>query len=511
MQPIFRICSVPILILLSTILTNAQTPEAKNKIIIYNVKVIDGTGGPVKANAVKIQGSKIVEIGNFTPTPGETQIDGKGMVLAPGFIDTHSHHFGDMKSNPSALPAVSQGITTIVMGQDGDGYTMDKLSTMMNQNAVAINVATYTGHSTLREMVMGENELHRNATQDEVEKMKSILNTEMQKGSFGLSTGLEYESAFYSNKDEVIQLAKVLTAFNGRYMSHVRSEDVHLNEAIDEIIEIGKVAKIPVQISHIKIAKKSDWGTAPLLLDKLEKVRSEGIDITADVYPYTFWNSTLRVLFPDKKFTSLASAQFAVDQLFDANESVLVKFAANPSYKGKTIAQIAKERNETPAKTLIQLVSMAASFKANNPNYEGSVEAIAGKSMSESDVIDFLKWPYANICSDGRGGGHPRGYGAFTRFIGRYVRDQKLMSLETAIYKMTGLSAAHLGIKNRGTIAVGNYADLVLLNPNTVIDNADIKNSQLISTGIEMVWVNGKLIYNQQKVTGNLPGVLIKR
>jgi N-acyl-D-aspartate/D-glutamate deacylase len=207
----------------------------------------------------------------------------------------------------------------------------------------------------------------------------------------------------------------------------------------------------------------------------------------------------------------MESAQLAVTQLFDPSASYIVQYAPQPSYVGKTLSAIAKERNESEAQTLMSLVSIAADFKEKNPGYNGSIEAIAAKSMSESDVSNFIQWPYAVICSDGNGGGHPRGYGSFTRVLGKYVRTEKILTLENAIHKMTAQTAQYLGIKDRGVIAVGKKADLVLLNPETVIDHAVIGNSNSLSTGIEMVWVNGQLIYKDQSPTGLKPGKLIKR
>jgi N-acyl-D-aspartate/D-glutamate deacylase len=358
---------------------------------------------------------------------------------------------------------------------------------------------------------MGENDLYRNATAKEIDQMKSILALELEKGSLGLSTGLEYEASFYSSKQEVLDLAKVTAAHDGLYTSHIRSEDLHMDEAIEEIIEIGRQTKMPVQVSHIKIANQLNWGTANLILKKLDDARKEGINISADIYPYTFWNSTLRVLFPGKDFDNLASAEMATKQLFDPSASYLMQYAPIPSYKGKSVTEIGIERNESPAQALMSLIKIAEDFKNANPNYTGGIEAIAGKAMSEEDVKVFMAWPEAIICSDGNAGGHPRGYGAFTRVLGKYVREEKLMPIEKAIYKMTGQSADFFGFKDRGRIAVGHYADLVLLDPNTVIDQANIKNSNALSTGIDMVWVNGTIVYQAQKSTGKQPGVLIKR
>lgn len=492
------------------ILTNKK-PQIATTQLIKNIKLIDGTGTPLRREDVRLKDDKIWEIGNLEAFENEKLTDGQGLVLSPGFIDSHSHHFGGLSKVPEAIPAVSQGITTIVIGQDGGSYPMDTLQNFFKKHPVSINIASYTGHSTLRSEVMGAKSLYRTAKPNEVEKMKILLKNELEKGSLGLATGLEYESAFFSNRDEVLQLADVVAENGGRYMSHIRSEDINLDDAIDEIIEIGRNAKIPVQISHIKIAKKDQWGKSPQLLSKLQKARAEGINITADCYPYDFWNSTLRVLFPNRDYTNAASAEFAVNQLFDPEKSVLVRFAPNKAYAGKTISEIAKERNEKPSQTLMNLIAIAAAFEEKNPDFNEGIEAIMGKSMDETDVANFLVWPHTNICSDGSSSGHPRGHGTFTKILGRYVREQKLMPLETAIYKMTGLSAENLGIRDRGVIANGNYADLVLFNPDTVIDNANIQNGKALSTGIEKVWVNGVLVFQSQKPTGKHSGVLIKK
>ena len=479
--------------------------------LIRHVKIIDGTGSPAYESSVRIMDNKIIEIGSLLPNKAEQVIEGNGLLLCPGFIDTHSHHYSNLAKNPGALATANQGITTIVIGQDGESYSMDTLDNFFNHRPVAVNVATYTGQTTLRELVMGENDLLREAKPEEIEKMKILLNNELEKGSLGLSTGLEYEEAFYSTIEEVMSLARVAAKQHARYMSHIRSEDITLDEAIDEIIEIGRETHMPVQISHLKISMKDKWKQSDKLIEKLDKARNEGIDITADVYPYAHWNATLKVLFPKRDYADLTSARFAIDQLFDANQSVLVTYVPIPSYKGKTLSMIAEERKEEPAVTLMNLIKIASDFKKNNPMFSQTIEAITAKSMDDQDINRFMKWPHTNICSDGIGGGHPRGYGTYPRFLGKYIRKEQLMNLETAIHKMTQLAAEHVGIKNRGIIAVGNYADLVLFNPDTVIDNATFENSKALSTGIEMVWINGQLIYKNNKSTGKYPGMLIKR
>jgi N-acyl-D-aspartate/D-glutamate deacylase/CubicO group peptidase (beta-lactamase class C family) len=475
--------------------------------LITNIQLIDGTGVPAKKSAVRMLNDRIDDIGNLTPFPNESVIDGHGLTLAPGFIDSHSHHAGSLAEAPDAVAVTSQGVTTVVSGQDGFSDPVDTLKAMLKNHPSSINVATYTGHAFLREQVMGKN-LLRAASQPEIDAMKKLLADDIQKGSLGLSSGLEYEEGFYSTTSEVIDLAKTAASNGGRYISHIRSEDINLERSIEEIIEIGRQAKIPVQISHFKIAMRGKWGNAADILARLEKARAEGIDITADCYPYTMWSSTPRVLFPKKDFTNIESANFATSELIDPSASVMTYFPSNKNYEGKSISEIAKMNNETTGQALIDIIKEAYPTTGNG-TLQGA--AIVGASMSDDDVISFLKWNYTNVCSDGSNGGHPRGYGTFPRVLGRYVREKKIMPLETAIYKMTGLTAEHLGINDRGIIAQGNFADLVLFDPSTIIDNATITNSTALSTGIEMVWVNGKLVYNHGKATHEHPGRFISK
>jgi len=488
----------------------AQTGNGSATFLITNVKVIDGTGINIRDASVRIQGDKIIAVGNLKRLAGEDTINGSGKMLAPGFIDSHSHLFGSMDEHPDALAAVNQGVTTIVSGQDGDSDPIDTIIAAIKKTPVAINIATYTGQTSIRAMVMGDNNLNRQATEDEIEKMKPLLKAEMQKGSLGLSSGLEYAGAYFSSRHEVIELAKVAGAEGGRYISHIRSEDVAFQDAIDEIINIGRQAKLPVQVSHIKIALKDDWGSANNLLAKLQTARNEGINITADCYPYTFWNSTLRVLFPKTDYTNIASAEYAVEHTFDPAKSILVRYAPNPAYAGKTITEIALIRKEKPAQTIINLIAIVDTFEKAHPGANG-VEAIMGSSMAEDDVANLLAWPNTNICSDGANGGHPRGYGTFTRVLGYYVREKHIVSLPVAIQKMTSLSAEHVGLKNRGLIAPGYYADLVLFDPATVKDRSTAKDSKALSSGILSVWVNGKLVYKNKQVTAARPGMFLSR
>ncbi|MES1218821.1 MAG: serine hydrolase [Bacteroidota bacterium] len=468
--------------------------------LITNVQLIDGTGTAAKKSAVRIIDNRIYDSGDLTPFPNETVIDGHGLTLAPGFIDSHSHHDWDLDKNPDAVAVTNQGITTIVVGQDGGSDPVDTIKAMIKDHPISINVATYTGHASLREKVMKQTIL-RAADSTEIAAMKKLLVNDIQKGSLGLSTGLEYEEAFYSTRDEVIELAKATAGAGGRYISHIRSEDINIETSLDEIINIGREAKLPVQISHVKIAMRSKWGNSGKILAMLDAARAEGVNITADCYPYTMWSSTPRVLFPRKDFTNPASALYATEELFDPSASVMTHFPANKNYEGKTVTEIGVMNNESPSQALMRLIKEG----------EEKGGSIAGASMSDDDVINFLKWNYTNICSDGADGGHPRGYGAFTRVLGRYVREKKIMPLETAVYKMTGLTAEHLGITDRGFIRPGCYADLVLFDPATVSDNSTFTDSKALSSGIEIVWVNGKIVYQHKQATHAHPGMFVGR
>ncbi len=488
-----------------------KRPAIPKTHLITNVSLIDGTGSSARKESVRLINDRIWETGDLAPFQNEMVTDGHGNTLAPGFIDTHSHHDWGMDVHPDLIAATNQGITTIIVGQDGGGRLIDSITLGLKKKPIAINLGSYTGHTMLRMQTMGTGGFFRTSRPDELEKMKVILKQEMDKGSLGLATGLEYEHAFFSNRDEVLALAKVAGSAGGRYISHIRSEDLNIEDALDEIVNIGREANLPVQISHMKIAMRSKWGQSSNLMAYLQEARFSGIDITADVYPYDYWMSTLRVLFPKRDYTNPVSAELSVNQFFDPAQSVLVAFAPHPEYAGKTVSEVAALRHEKPSVTLMYLIDAAAKFDAVNTDKNIDTEGIMAKSMAEEDVIRFLQWPHTNICSDGAITGHPRGFGTFTRVLGRYVREKKIMTLENAVYKMTGLSAEHLGIKNRGLVAPGYYADLVLFDPSTVIDQSTIQNPTALSKGIESVWVNGTIVYQDQKATGKYPGVFIKR
>ena len=380
-----------------------------------------------------------------TPLATDRVIDARGLTLAPGFIDTHSHHDGGIFDRRNALAAVSQGVTTVVVGQDGESQLpLASFFARLDSQPAAINVASYAGHGTLRRRVMGD-DFKRVASDSEVDRMKRLLREEMAAGAVGLSTGLEYDPGIFSAPSEVLELAKVAGAAGGRYISHMRSEDREFWAALDELIAIGRVAHMPVQVSHMKLAMRGLWGQGNQLVAKLDAARREGIVVTADVYPWTMWQSTLTVLYPNRNFTDRTETDFILKEIASPDDLVLGTFTPNPSYAGKTVRQIAALRGADPATTLMALIA-----ESRGPDQS---ESVVGTGMDEHDIATLLRWPFTNICSDGElDGPHPRGFGSFTRILGHYVREQHVLTLEEAVRKMTSLSAANAGITDRGTI-----------------------------------------------------------
>lgn len=471
----------------------------------FNVRIVDGTGQPSYTGSVRVEMGNIVAVGDLRPREGELRVDGHGLVLTPGFIDSHSHHDIDYEKDRAVLPAISQGITTLVIGQDGSSHLpLGEYFEQLQQEPPALNVASYAGHNSIRWEVLGNEDYQREASVMEILEMGHLLEREMEAGALGLSTGLEYDPGIYSSAAEVLQLAKFLVPFKGRYISHLRSEDVNLEEAIEELLTIGKTTGIPVQISHFKIGMKAKWGEAGQLIRRLEQARSAGIQVTADVYPYTYWMSTLEVLFPKRDFDNRDQAVYALSELTTPEGMLIATYDARPEYVGKTIAQIAKASGEDPADSYLRLINQARERHAQ--------ESVIGTGMAEADIDTLYLWQETNVCSDGVGSSlHPRGYGTFPRFIRQYVREKKLLSLEAAVHKMTGLTASHLGWHDRGIIAPGFRADLVLWDPETITDHATTENPHAFSTGISGVWVNGIMVWEKGEFTGNYPGEVIRR
>ena len=477
--------------------------------LIANARIIDGTGAPALAGSVRLSGDRITAVGELTPNDSDTVIDAGGLVLAPGFIDTHSHSDRLILSERNALAKMTQGITTAVVGQDGDApYPLADFFAALEATPAKINIAAYAGHNTLRNEVMGA-DFRRPASDEEIQAMSTLLKQELAAGAVGLSTGLEYEPGIHSETREVVQLAQLTADAGGRYISHVRSEDRWFDEALEEIIEIGRETGMPVQISHLKLAMASLWGRADDIIARLNAAREEGIDLTADIYPYTYWQSHMMVLLPERDPLDLDAIDFVMAELAPPDGIIFTHFPAEPDYVGMTLTEVAAARKQSSAEAFSALAQMSIAHEEATGEMG---DMMIGTSMRDDDIAAFIAWPHSNICTDGSlRDRHPRGAGSFPRVLGRYVREQGVLSLESAIHRMTGLSAQHMGFAERGVIAPGMIADLVLFNPDTVKDRATTSEPFASSEGIHSVWVAGERVLHEGEVSKTFPGRVIRR
>lgn len=487
-----------------------QVARWTSSTLIKNAVIYDGSGQASYQGDVRFEGGFITEIGIIELRPGETVWDAKGMALAPGFIDPHSHHDTKLMMKPAPESALAQGITTIVSGLDGGASTFGEPFISIENNfkeferkKAAINIAYFAPHDTYREIVMGD-DFKREATPKELEEMEKMLRRDMEAGALGLSTGLEYEPSLYSKTEEVIALAKVAAEYGGRYSSHIRSEDIKVTEGIDEVLTIARAANIPANISHIKLAMYELHGNAPEVIAKLIRAREEGLDITADIYPYDGWKAPMAILMPARDYEDRAAAEYALSSIASPDSITISDYEGELSYIGKTLAELAIEKNMDPVDLMMELLQRAERENLN--------ERVIGRNIGEEDIRTFMKWPYTAITTDGGiDDSHPRGQGAFARVLASYVRDKNVISLSEAIRKMTSLPASNLGILNRGMIRINYAADLVLFDPATIQDNATFENSLQYSTGVDAVWVNGELVWNKGRAAKLRPGQIIRR
>jgi len=484
--------------LLSTLPAYSQ----QQSVVILNAQLADGTGSPLRKANLRITGSRITKIGNFKPAKSDQVFDAKGLVLAPGFIDIHNHSTEGLESDPLAESQIAQGITSLIIGADGDSpWPILPWLQARQKNPASVNVAVIAGHATIRELVMGK-DFRRTATPEEIAKMATLTAHAMHEGAIGLSSGLEYDVASYSNTDEVVAMAAEAAKRGGFYMTHIRDEGNKSFEALKEEIEIGKRAHIPIEHSHIKVSTVAVWGKAPEYIAIISNARNHGLDFLADCYPYEAWHSNIKVIMPDKQYENPASVEKAIADNGGPESVLITEFKPNPSYAGHTLGELAKSKSVSPVEMYIRIIR-----EGDAANTEASV---IGHSMIESDVKAFYQQPWVMVASDGGiGSEHPRGAGTFPRVLGLYVREKKWITLPEAIRKMTSLPAKRLGWKDRGTLKAGNYADLVLFNPDTVIDHSTFEEPFELPTGIEKVFVNGTLTWDSGKPTGAKPGSVL--
>lgn len=464
--------------------------------------LIDGSGRPpVKNSLILLKGDSIIgvgKVGRLTIPEGAKLIDARGLVLAPGFIDTHSHSDRGLDSDPSAKTQVSQGITTIAVGQDGGSeFPVGEFLEKLRSSAAALNVLTFVGHATVRAKVMGE-DTNRPATQTEIGQMKSLVEQAMKEGAFGLSSGLEYETGKPATTDEVISLAQVAGQHGGIYISHIRDEADKTLEALAEAIRIGREGRLPAQISHIKLGTVAVWGKANEAIALINKAREDGQDVTADCYPYDAWSSTIRVLIPSGRHDDPTDVRRGLDDVGGAGNITIVSCKAHPEYEFKTLDAIAQKEGTSPVDLYMKIVR------------DGGA-GIVCRSMKESDIRAFYRQPWVMVSSDGGiGSRHPRGAGTYPRVLGRFVRELHWLTLPEAIRKMTSLPASRLKLQNRGLIRTGFKADIVLFDALKVTDRATFQQPQQISEGVKRVFVNGVEVWSDATTTGNRPGLAIK-
>ena len=527
--------------------------SVKNRfdLVIRNGLMLDGLGNPAVKTDLGIAGGKITAIGNLSAATADRIIDAKGLMVTPGFIDIHTHTDVELIANPRAESKIRQGITTEIGGncgyspfplteedredlalEWGDEYKVDVNWTniggfydAIRVKGTAFNYASLTGHGDLRAAVLGRNDL--DPTPEQLREMEKLLDKSMEMGSLGLSTGLEYAPGSYAETAEIIALCKIVASRGGLYATHMRNEDDTVIEAIEEALTICREAGVSTEISHLKACNKNNWPKVPRILEMLEEA-AQNLPVKADRYPYDAWGTGLTSFTP--QWARQGSTDDRIARLQDPQQSVkIMEYAndrarriggwdrllisgceteANKVWEGIDILTCSKERKMEPAEFVRNLL------------IEDRLDVgIVGFAMSEDNLKLVLKSPNVMIGSDGsasapygilhKGKPHPRYYGAFPRVLGRYVREQKTLTLPEAVNMMTGMPAQKLKLKQRGSLEKNNFADITIFNPDTVIDNATFADPHQYPTGIDYVIVNGEVVIDQGVHTDLMAGKIL--
>ncbi|MBX2965360.1 MAG: D-aminoacylase [Cyclobacteriaceae bacterium] len=497
-------------------------------VIIRNGKIIDGSGNPWFIADVGVKDGKIIRIGKLSEATAEKIIDANGLIVAPGFIDVHTHIEGNEIRIPTAGNFIMDGVTSVITGNCG-GSSLDVADYFRQIDSVktSINIATLIGHNTVRRAVLGE--YQRDPTPEEQLQMEQLVEKAMQDGAVGLSTGLIYVPGTYSKTEEVVGLAKAASRYGGVYASHIRSEGDNVTQAIDEAISIGEVANMPVEISHFKVTYKPNWGRSMHTLTQVEHARLRGIDVTIDQYPYVASSTTLNTTVPswvfsggrdsvlwrlNDKATRLKIKKEMVEMLENKKlknytYALIARYAPDSTYNGKTITEVnkLKGRKSKPileAETILELIASTSRVQ------------MVYFSMDEADLRRILQYPFNMFASDaginryGTGMPHPRAYGTNARVLSQYVRELKIIHLEEAIRRMTSLPASRFNIRDRGLLREGMAADIVIFDEAKVGDKATFDKPHAYSEGFEYIIVNGQLTAEHGKHTGVRNGVVLK-
>jgi dihydroorotase/N-acyl-D-amino-acid deacylase len=527
-------------------------------LVIRNGRIIDGTGSPWYAGDVAIRDGRIAAIGHVGEAPAKRTLDAAGRVIAPGFIDMLGQSELTILVDPRLPSKIYQGITTEITGEGGSiapisdeliaadrlGYehfhitpdwrTFSDYFARLEKQGMGINLASYVGATQVRRMVLGD--VNRAPSPAELDRMRSLVREAMEQGAVGLSTSLQYPPAPYATTEELIALATEAARHGGVYATHMRSEGESIDTAIDEAVRIGREAKIPVEIWHLKVAGKSNWGKMPQVVAKIEEARKSGVDVTADTYAYTAWFNSFSAFVPpwahdggtpklmERLKDPATRARIRKDletpskdwdnewQEIPGPEAVVLCSVHNPSLQplvGKTLAEAAKLRGKDPIDTLFDILIEDEAYTS-----------VAVSGMSEPDVSLALVQPWVSIDNDSQGTAtdgllgkehpHPRAYGTFPRILRKYVREEKKLRLEDAIRKFTALPAQRMHLADRGVLKKGMWADLVVFDPDTIRDLATFENPNQLSQGMDYVLVNGIPVIDGGKMTGALPGKVVR-
>lgn len=532
----------------------AQTQPQVFDVLIKNGTVYDGTGQPGKRVDIGIRADKIAAMGDLSKARAQTIIDAKNLAVAPGFINMLSWSTESLIVDGRSLGELKQGVTTQIMGE---GWSMgplnDRLKKLtvdeqgdikysvewttladylkyLERRGVSQNVGSYIGATTVRQYVIGLED--KPPTAEQMEKMRELVRDEMEHGALGIGSSLIYAPAFYAKTDELIELCKVAAEYKGKYISHMRSEGNQLVEGVEELIRISREAKIPAEIYHLKAAGKDNWGKMDAVIAMIEKARSEGLKITADMYTYPAGGTGLDASMPpwvldggyEAAFKRLADPETRkkiakeITTPTDKWENLYLAagsperllFADFKSEKlkpliGKTLAEVAKMRGTSPEETIMDLV-------LEDRSRVGTIYFL----MSEDNIKKQIKLPFVSFGSDAasmategvflKNSAHPRAYGNFARLLGKYVREEKVISLEEAVKRLSGLPATNLGLEGRGFLEKGFFADIVIFDPNTIADRATFEKPHQYAVGMSDVFVNGAQVLKNGEHTGAKPG-----
>ncbi|MGB8192991.1 MAG: D-aminoacylase [Chitinophagaceae bacterium] len=492
-------------------------------LIIRNGKIIDGTGNSWYYGDIAVNYGRIVKTGKLDSAIALRTIDAKGMIVAPGFIDVHTHIEGDEVKNPTADNFIYDGVTTVVTGNCGASRVdIQEYLNMIFGLRTSINVATLVGHNDVRRAVMGN--ARRDPNENELKKMEALVEKAMQDGAVGMSTGLIYIPGTYSKTEEIVRLAKAAAKYHGVYASHMRNEGDSVTQAIEEALHIGRAAGMPVEISHFKLSGQQNWGRSKETVAMIEKARKEGIEVTIDQYPYTASSTSLSTLIPDEiladggdsirsRLSRPEVKKYVVDYMLKKlkqrklnhySYAVVAYYRADTTLNGKSIEEInrikgRKHKAKDEAETVIEMMLNGGA-------------GMVFHGMSEDDVKYIMRYPFNMFASDasiriyGQGAPHPRGYGTNARVLAKYVREEKVLSLEEAIRRMTSLPAQKFQLRDRGLLREGMAADIVIFDEKTVSDLSTFNLPHQYSTGFKYVLVNGFVTVDDGKHTGMRSG-----